>query len=83
MTEITFEKAKMLQNRIRSIDNILNTLALAGDYALDPPTRDAGVSLFFSYGEKMTMKLNEGEVCCIIEALKSERAILQREFGKL
>ena len=80
MTQEKFEKAKMLEEQIKHITEIIEDLSKY-DYKLEPPTRMSSFDLY-KYHESHT-NLNEGEVVVIRKALEDERSRLQQEFGRL
>ena len=83
MTLDKFEQAKYILAQIDHIDEILEVLD-EKQYECMPPIRSTSWTLRLDLTEsKATLELNEGEFVCIREALRSQKAILQREFGGL
>lgn len=80
MTSEKYEEVRLLKNQI---DNVIYTIAKIDirEYSLDPPSRDSG----FEIGRRVSsmVSLSEGEMVCIINALKEYRVKLEQDFEKL
>lgn len=82
MTNDAYEQARIIKNQIEHIDLILDEHHLSKfNYECAPPIRSTMWTLVGNQG--ITVDLNEGEIVCIREALKSQKAILERKFEKL
>ena len=77
MTKEQFEKAKELEERIKSLDKLIDQLT-THTYEQEPPTRRTGWAL--CRNSDIETVLNEGEVVTIIEALQNKKIQLQDEF---
>lgn len=85
MTIEKFEKAQLIKEQIRSIDEILSKME-ENRYECDPPIRMSSWALVRQTNDidrHAYINLNQGECVTIIEALKGMKKILELEFGKL
>ncbi len=80
MTQEKFEQAKMLEERIKSIDKLIECFS-SYDYRLEPPTRMSNYSIW--RGSLKEIVLNEAEAVLFRKALVDEKSRLQQEFGRL
>lgn len=80
MTEKKFEQAKMLEERIKSIEKLIGCFSTY-DYRLEPPTRMSSYSLW--RGSQKEIVLNEAEAVLFKNALVDEKSKLQKEFERL
>lgn len=81
MTLDKLHTGNALQQQIAHIDVLLDEFE-DKNYTTQPITRNSGVLLKFGYHDK-DRNLTEGEAVCIREALKSYKAQLENEFGRL
>lgn len=83
MTQEQFDNARYILAQIDHIDEILEVID-EKNYECAPPTRSTSWTLRLDLTDsKATLELNEGEFVCIREALRSQKAILQRDFDRL
>lgn len=80
MTKETFDAAKRLEDRIKHIQILIDLLS-EPEYRCQPHTRMSSHDLY-CHG-RHAINLNEGEVVCILEALRLEKKRLEEEFDKL
>lgn len=80
MTQKEFEKAKEIEERVKHLTEIIDSLSKY-DYKLEPPTRMSNFNLYRYHEPHITF--NETEVIVIRKALEDERSRLQQEFGRL
>ena len=80
MTQEKFEKAKRIEEQIKHLTEIIDSLSKY-EYRLEPPTRMSNFNLY-KYHEPH-VNLNEGEIVVIRKAFEDERSRLQQEFGRL
>ena len=80
MTERQYKRATQIENQLGNIDSVLNFIEIADDFTLDPPTRDSGFTIEFG---ECGIRLNQGDVVCIKQALESKKIELQEEFERL
>lgn len=82
MTQEQFEKASLLKEQVKHIDQVL---AMFDNYIYEcnPPTRMSNMDLYCTNSDGGHINLNEGELMCIKNALECHKSVLQREFGKL
>lgn len=81
MTLDKLHTGNTLQNQIKHIDTLLAEFENK-NYNMDPITRRSGAMLKFGYPD-VEIDLTEGEAVCIRDALKSYKAQLENEFGRL
>ena len=81
MTLDKLHTGNTLRQQIAHIDVLLDEFK-DKDYKMDPIIRNSGMYLKFGYDDKW-IRLTEGEAVCIRDALKSYKAQLENEFGRL
>lgn len=79
MTNEQFERAKMLEQRMQSVSNLIECFS-EPEYVLDPPTRLSGFSIV--KGSQVYL-LNEAEAVAFLHALMDENSRLKEEFESL